>query len=207
MCAPEFSDLEVSIWQAYKHESVRVLGISSQPESVINRFIIDQGITFPVLRDNKGVYSDYNFGAAISPYPRDFVVDQNGIIRFASTEYDPGRIMGTIESLISGQSVGSVDPQMAMPQKFVISQVYPNPFNSIAAVLVENDLGRVVDLEVFDVSGRWVDTIYSGWLTGGHHRFNWNAKSDALNPVASGVYIILLRSEHNLVTRKTVFLR
>ena len=184
-----------------------VLGISNQRESTIRNFIVDQGITFPVLRDDNNVYWLYNLPVAQSPYPRDFIIDQNGIIQFADTEYDPGTMIKLIQSLVEDQSVNVDEHVNILPRELSISTVYPNPFNQTVTIVVENEEGKAVDLEIFDISGRWVDTIYSGWLTGGHHRFNWNAKSDALNPVASGVYIILLRSEHNLVTRKTVFLR
>tara|TARA_B100000315_G_C14595477_1_gene598847 strand:- start:14280 stop:15620 length:1341 start_codon:yes stop_codon:yes gene_type:complete len=76
-----------------------VLGISSHSINTLEDFIEDQGITFPVLHDNNGVYGQYNITGGQSPYPRDFIIDQSGIIQYADTEYDPGTMINVIESL------------------------------------------------------------------------------------------------------------
>ncbi len=82
------SDLETEIWQEYADHGVQVVGISSQSEEIIQQFALDNGISFPMLRDIQGVYSMYYIPGGQSPYPRDFIVDQNGILQYASTEYD-----------------------------------------------------------------------------------------------------------------------
>ncbi len=78
-----------------------VLGISNQSIPDLQSFIQDQGITFPVLHDVSGVYGDYNLPGGQSPYPRDFIVDQQGTLQYANTEYDPGTMTMIIESLLA----------------------------------------------------------------------------------------------------------
>jgi hypothetical protein len=93
--------MELSIWQQYRDEDFVLLGISDQPLAVILPFIEDQGVTFPILHDISGVYHDYNLPEGQSPFPRDFIVDQRGTIRYANVEYDPGAMVIEIESLLS----------------------------------------------------------------------------------------------------------
>jgi hypothetical protein len=92
--------MELSIWQEFIDQDFIVLGISNQSIPEIQQFIEDQGITFPVLHDDANVYHDYNLPGGQSPYPRDFVVDQQGILQYASAEYDPGSMIMIIESLL-----------------------------------------------------------------------------------------------------------
>ncbi|MCK5346964.1 MAG: redoxin domain-containing protein, partial [Candidatus Heimdallarchaeota archaeon] len=100
--------MEVSIWQEFKDRGLQVIGISNEPESTILKFIEDQGITFPVLRDMTGTYSKYNIPGGQSPYPRDFIIDKHGVIQFAKTEYDPGSMITIIDELLLDNSTVSV---------------------------------------------------------------------------------------------------
>ena len=188
-----------------------VLGISSQPESILQDFIEDQGITFPVLRDVSAadelvnIYYTYNIPGGQSPYPRDFIVDQDGIIRFADTEYDPGTMITVIEGLLSGVTTAVFSEETITPGVISILSVYPNPFNSSATIEVENPQGQGVELEIFEISGRWIDTIYSGWLSGGSHQFRW--KGSGHQTLTSGIYLITLRGENFTTSRKVILLK
>ena len=184
-----------------------VLGISNQRESTIRNFIVDQGITFPVLRDDNNVYWLYNLPVAQSPYPRDFIIDQNGIIQFADTEYDPGTMIKLIQSLVEDQSVNVDEHVNILPRELSISTVYPNPFNQTVTIVVENEEGKAVDLEIFDITGRWVNTLYSGWLDAGSHHFKWTSANNHNNAPASGVYFVTLRGDRQKATRRIVLLQ
>ena len=184
-----------------------VLGISSQSESILQNFIEDQGITFPVLRDISAVYSLYNITGGGSPYPRDFIIDQNRIIRFADTEYDPGTMITVIESLIGEGATDGDDEKTIVPASISISRIFPNPFNSSLTISVENPHGQGVELEVYDINGRWIDSIYSGWLPAGPFQFRWNGDGYDYRTLSSGIYLITLKGENFSTSKRAIFLK
>lgn len=51
------------------------------------QFISQTGITFPVVRDVDRTYGDFGWPPAISPFPRQVVVDGNRRIVYLASEY------------------------------------------------------------------------------------------------------------------------
>ncbi|MEE9166206.1 MAG: T9SS type A sorting domain-containing protein [Candidatus Neomarinimicrobiota bacterium] len=94
-----------------------------------------------------------------------------------------------------------------IPRTISLSKIYPNPFNSSVAIEVENESGQGVEIDVYDITGRWVDTIYSGWLNPGFHRFLWRATDESDHASSSGVYLVNLRGERNIISKTVVLLR
>ena len=77
-----------------------MLGVSSQPTQIIQQFAQENGLTFPMLRDTEGVYNDYYIPGGQSPFPRDFIIDQQGIVRLANNEFDADAMVFTIQQLM-----------------------------------------------------------------------------------------------------------
>ncbi|MCH8010637.1 MAG: redoxin domain-containing protein [Candidatus Marinimicrobia bacterium] len=198
--------MEFSFWQEYQDDGVTVIGISNQPISVIEDFIEDQGVTFPVLRDQGGaVYSSYNLPGGQSPYPRDFIIDQTRFIHFADNEYDPGTMITVIENLI-GETT-NVTHDVPLPKSLSISSIYPNPFNPTVTIEINIQKDQAIELDVFDVNGRWVDTIFAGWLISGDHSFKWSSRNGILSSAGSGIYLVTLKGEHQRISKKIVLLK
>lgn len=200
----------MTFWNEYEDDGLMVLGLSYQNETTLQSFIEDQGITFPVLQDvGRGVYGAYNLAGGQSPYPRDFIVDKKGIIRFADTEYDPGTMITVVESLLGNQTSDTRDPSDGLPAGFSISRVYPNPFNPAVTIEVTIPVGQPVDLDIVDISGRWVDGLYSGWLSSGVHRFRWGPSHGhaGAGRSGSGVYLAVLRGSDGASVQKLVLLK
>ena len=59
------------------------------------------GATFPVMVDDDGTYRRYDDTGASAPFPLDVVVDQQGVIRFVDTRYDPDTIEAVIDELLA----------------------------------------------------------------------------------------------------------
>ena len=113
MCSPELSDMETSIWQEYNQDEVITIGIiNTSIQNQIDTFVEENSITFPILFDpgsSGGVqggdtYDDYYMPNDGSPYPRDFIVDQEGIIRYANNEIDFEWMIYVIDELILSNS-------------------------------------------------------------------------------------------------------
>ena len=100
--------METTIWQAYQNENVTVLGlINTSDQSLINNFVAENSITFPILYDpgsSGGVqggdtYDDYYMPNDGSPYPRDFIVDIQGILQYANNEIDAEWMLYVLDEL------------------------------------------------------------------------------------------------------------
>jgi hypothetical protein len=83
-----------------------------------------------------------------------------------------------------------------VPQDIALGACYPNPFNAATTVRVEvtGQAGRGVALDVFDLLGRRVRTLYRGHLPPGRHDFLWDARDVRGRRTASGIYFFVLES-------------
>ena len=109
VCSPELSDIETAVWQNFDNSEVAVIGISNtNNQNVINNFVAENSLTFPILFDpgsSGGVqggdtYDLYYMPNDGSPYPRDFVIDQDGIIAYANNEIDTAWMLAVINDLL-----------------------------------------------------------------------------------------------------------
>jgi hypothetical protein len=111
--------LETAIWQSYPQDSVIVVGITAVNQNQINQFVDETGLTYPILQDqstggNQGgfggeVYDDYYIPNQGSPYPRDFIIDQNGILVYANNEVDTEYMLYILDELLFGEYFVNVE--------------------------------------------------------------------------------------------------
>jgi len=112
--------METAIWQNFIDEDVLFVGISNTNNpNVISNFVDENSLTFPILYDSGSpggvqggnTYHDYYMPNDGSPYPRDFVIDQNGIIAYANNEIDTAWMLSIIENLLLDDSglVGDIN--------------------------------------------------------------------------------------------------
>ena len=56
---------------------------------------------FVGLVDNVSLYNTYRVPNPEAPYPQDYIIDQNRIVRYWSDEFDPQEIIKTIDGLLN----------------------------------------------------------------------------------------------------------
>jgi len=71
---------------------------------------------------------------------------------------------------------------------------FPNPFNPTTTLAFTLKEGATVELGIYDVRGRPVAELQSGYVESGRHGFQWHAKNAIGGDVASGVYLARLRA-------------
>tara|TARA_B100000427_G_C15183255_1_gene452602 strand:- start:105 stop:599 length:495 start_codon:yes stop_codon:yes gene_type:complete len=112
--------METAIWQNFDQNEVLFVGISNtNNQSVINDFVAENSLTYPILFDpgsSGGVqggntYDLYYMPNDGSPYPRDFIIDQQGIIAYANNEIDTEWMIYVINELsgFNGGVLGDVN--------------------------------------------------------------------------------------------------
>ncbi len=96
-----------------------------------------------------------------------------------------------------------------MPHKFALLQNYPNPFGGAVSAgnpstVIKYQLAKPspVKLSVYDILGRKVRTLFSGFQTSGYHSVNFNS----LN-LSSGVYFYKLKAGNFTAIKKMILLR
>ncbi len=95
----------------------------------------------------------------------------------------------------------------ALPKGSVIRAVYPNPFNPTVTIEFDVDQARFVEVTIFDVRGKLVHRPFAGRRPAGTHRVQWDGRDGSGRSVASGVYIVRVRSEGWRDQKKVVLLK
>ncbi len=89
--------METALWLNFDQEMVQMVGISNtNNQNIISNFVSENSLTFPILYDSGSpggvqggdTYDLYYMPNDGSPYPRDFIIDQNGGIDYANNELD-----------------------------------------------------------------------------------------------------------------------
>jgi aminopeptidase N len=86
--------------------------------------------------------------------------------------------------------VGVKNHNNEVPGKFALMQNYPNPFNPVTKIRFDVPVNSHVTINVYDITGRLVNTIISGNLEQGSYIAQFDAAS-----IASGVYYYEMRAE------------
>ena len=95
-----------------------------------------------------------------------------------------------------------VEIENPLPSNFKLHQPYPNPFNPTTTIRFSVAPNSKTSLQLFDITGRLVETLVSGKLVSGEHEIVWNAGN---NP--SGVYFVRLESGEFVKNQKVVLLK
>jgi hypothetical protein len=93
-----------------------------------------------------------------------------------------------------------------VPQVFCLESNYPNPFNPQTAIPVALPKESDVNLEVFNILGKHIQTLYRGTLNSGRHIFIWNGKNTEGQSVPSGVYFYRVTLNHHKSFSKKMIL-
>ncbi len=78
----------------------------------------------------------------------------------------------------------------------------PNPANPGTVVSYVLARDGVVDLDVYDLSGRLVGRLGGGWHSAGIQRVYWDGRDVAGRAVPSGTYLVRMRADGATFTRK-----
>ncbi len=96
----------------------------------------------------------------------------------------------------------SAAPLPTFTDGVVLHQNVPNPFNPSTTISYELKASGQVDLQVFDVAGRLVRTLFRGSEEAGRHEKVWLGRDRAGRTVAAGVYFYRLNAGGDVETRR-----
>jgi len=94
------------------------------------------------------------------------------------------------------------DNRQPLPTDFAITSVYPNPFNSMTRITYNLPHPSPVSLQLFDLTGRRVKTLFEDYQHPGIHTTILTA-----NDLPSGLYFIRLNANDEVFTQKIMLIR
>ena len=89
-----------------------------------------------------------------------------------------------------------------MPTEYALMSAYPNPFNPVTNITYGLPEHVNVQIIVYDLSGKQVETLINELQTPGYHSVNWDA-----NNLPSGVYLIRMESGDFIQTEKVMLVK
>jgi len=90
---------------------------------------------------------------------------------------------------------------------FSLQQNAPNPFmeQTIIQYQLKND--GFVDLSIYDVAGQKIKTLINEYVRSGVHTCSWNGRDKSGKKVASGMYLVRLKTGNKELTTKMVVVK
>jgi hypothetical protein len=118
----------------------------------------------------------------------------------------------TVHWLREDEAPVSVEDPLEEPEDLpIISHVRlsasPNPFNPQVALSMELPAVDQALLQVFDLRGRLVDTVWDGAYPGGSRTLTWQARDLQGQTLPSGVYQVRLIADGHVVHKRITLLR
>ncbi len=109
--------------------------------------------------------------------------------------------------VILSTSPVATDEFVAGPADFSLSQNYPNPFNAGTVISIALPEAGNANLEIYNVLGQKVATLYDGFLSAGSHNFSWNSLGNQNQQLSTGMYFYRLTVGDQVATKKMVMIK
>ncbi len=99
------------------------------------------------------------------------------------------------------------EPSDILPKYPALYQNFPNPFNITTTITFDLPRAADVRIDIFDITGRWVNTLRDGFMSAGRRSIIWDGTDHSGNVVASGVYLYRIKADSFVESRKMLLLK
>ena len=96
---------------------------------------------------------------------------------------------------------------LPVPDRHQLFRNYPNPFNPSTAIEFFLPNSALVELAVYDLTGRRIRTLLNAPHQVGSYAIKWDGRDDQGNDAASGVYLARLHSGEFVGVRKMLLVK
>lgn len=93
--------------------------------------------------------------------------------------------------------VGIDDKDFKNDESFV--NIYPNPVSEKAIIAINSDKNDFIAIEIADITGRNIQTVFNGKLNKGFNYFTVNAAT-----MDAGIYLVVLKSQNQTTVKRLV---
>ncbi|MBN2356901.1 T9SS type A sorting domain-containing protein [candidate division KSB1 bacterium] len=109
---------------------------------------------------------------------------QSGDNNFVLQEGDLGDVFTGVEN-----------DELVLPDKFMVSSNYPNPFNPTTTITVHLPAQADVSAVVYNISGQQVKKLFQRQLPPGSHRIQWKGLDERGWSVPAGIYLMQVSAD------------
>jgi hypothetical protein len=153
---------------------------------------LSHGADFSIELTDKAMVADYRTNGNETTLI--IVAPEGDELFIADGKYD-------IVEMIVANSAGRMDVSV-VPDSFVLSQAYPNPFNPSTTINLSIPEAGYASVMVYNVIGQLVSTLADGHMDASDYSLTWDASS-----VPSGVYFITASTVSQVSTQKVMLLK
>jgi len=94
-----------------------------------------------------------------------------------------------------------------LPEKFLVYDNYPNPFNPTTTIRYELPDHRNVKIKVIDIMGRTLKSVELDGMMAGRHSYIWNGTNDFGKLVSTGIYFFQINAGPETRIKKMLLLK
>jgi hypothetical protein len=188
---------------------------SNDANDMIGAFVGDEcrGVARPVYVDGVERYVAFlmihtNAASGETVQFRAFDADAGVVYRVSETlACAPDDVNGTVGQPVVLNASEPWSDTPSLPTTFGLVQNYPNPFNPQTTIRFDLPQPCHVVLRIYNVRGQEVLTAEDRDFEPGYHRYVWEGRNNAGQPVASGVYFYRLEAATFTDVKKMLLLR
>ena len=93
------------------------------------------------------------------------------------------------------------------PEMTTLDPPFPNPFNPQTKIMYHLSNAGHVEINVFDLMGRKVKTLFNEYQSAGSYTLYWHGQDNTGNQMASGAYLIMLKTAEEVKNQKVILLQ
>ena len=137
--------------------------------------------------------------------------------RFADDDVQPGEYFYRLRQIDTDGAFEITEARQVMiaaPERFALSQNYPNPFslsNTTVGTLIQYELSELTEVEVnlriFNLLGQEVRRLSQGRQSAGYFKISWDGRNEKGELVPGGIYFYQLSAGAQRQARKLVVVR
>ena len=169
--------------------------VTDKPGLIGFELILSHEHDFSIVLNEESFIGDYNTSGNETKI---IIVLEGGSELFTTT----GKF--EIEDMMIGTANGVLlDVAITIiPDEYTLERAYPNPFNPVTTLSFTIPTQSEVALSIYNIQGREVSTLISGYMEAGYHSVVWNADSHA-----SGVYFVKMIAGEFVNTQKLMLIK
>ena len=89
-----------------------------------------------------------------------------------------------------------------LPMEYILYNIYPNPFNSVTNIIYGLSEYTNVQIVIFDLTGKQIESLVNEFQIVGYHSVDWNA-----NKYPSGMYFVKMIAVDYISTQKLMLVK
>jgi hypothetical protein len=95
------------------------------------------------------------------------------------------------------------DINTTLPYDHILINGYPNPFNNSINLDISIPESGDYAMEIYNITGQRIHTLYKGNLTRGSHSYKWQVDSN----ISSGLYFMIVQSNKQIQKFKMIYVK